>query len=234
MPFVKDLRVSVILPAAGQGRRMGSGVPKVFLPLAGKPLLVHSVETFARLSYVREIVVVVGWKHIAWMIKRFGSLLLGSKVTKILPGGDRRQDSVLNGLEAIRSDAKVVLVHDAARPLIERSVVTAVAREAYRYGAAVAAVPARDTIKEVFRGRVVRTLDRSRLWQVQTPQGFRPALLRKAYLRAFREHREATDDASLVEAMGVSVRIVPGTDRNLKITTPSDLRMAEVLLAKIR
>lgn len=219
----------VIIAAAGEGRRLGSRLPKALVPVAGRPLFLHSVRTFSSCSFVREIVLVLPGEWIERVRKSYGKELLRRRVVALVPGGARRQDSVLEGLKAITSP--VVLVHDAARPLVTREAIRDVAGSAAANGAAVLAAPAVDTVKVAdARGRVLETPDRSRVWLAQTPQGFR----RKVLLTAYRVNgsAEATDDVQLVERMGGKVVIVPSHSANFKVTTREDLARAEKALDK--
>jgi 2-C-methyl-D-erythritol 4-phosphate cytidylyltransferase len=221
----------VILAAAGEGRRLGSRLPKALVPLAGTPLFLHSLRTFAGLPFVREIAVVLPADWVDRIRKTLGRRLESLKVTTLVPGGARRQDSVRIGLEATTSP--IVLVHDAARPLITRDAITQVVRAAARHGAAVLAHAAVDTIKIAdARGRVVSTPDRDQVWHAQTPQGFRRAVFVKAY--TVNGRRDATDDVQLVERAGGKVVIVPGPPSNFKVTTPDDLARATSLLDRSR
>jgi 2-C-methyl-D-erythritol 4-phosphate cytidylyltransferase len=217
----------VIIAAAGEGRRLGSKLPKALVPVAGLPLFLHSVRTFSSLSFVREIVLVLPGEWIERVRARHGPVLARSRVTAMVAGGARRQDSVLEGLEATTSP--VVLVHDAARPLVSRDAVREVALAAATHGAAVLAAPAVDTVKIVDdRGRVVETPDRSRVWLAQTPQGFRRRVILEAYRR--NGGRDATDDVQLVERAGGKVVIVPSHNANFKITSREDLDRAKKVL----
>jgi 2-C-methyl-D-erythritol 4-phosphate cytidylyltransferase len=214
---------AVVIAAAGEGRRLGSKLPKALVPLAGAPLFLHSVRTFARLAFVHEIALVIPAAWLDRIRREYAGTLDRLKVTALVPGGARRQDSVRAGLEATRSP--VVLVHDAARPLVTAEAVRHVAQAAARHGAAVLAAPAVDTVKIVDgRRRVVQTPDRSRVWLAQTPQGFRRGVLETAYRRNGR--RNATDDVQLVERTGGRVVVVPGNPSNFKVTTPEDLARA--------
>jgi 2-C-methyl-D-erythritol 4-phosphate cytidylyltransferase len=219
--------VAVVIAAAGEGRRLGSRLPKALVPLAGRPLFLHSVRTFGRLPFVREIAVVLPAAWVERIRKSHGRELARLKVTALIAGGARRQDSVRAGLDA--TAAPIVLVHDAARPLVAPADIRAVARAAARKGAAVLAAPAVDTVKIVDgRGRVVETPDRSRVWLAQTPQGFRRKILETAYRRNGR--KDATDDVQLVERGGGRVVVVPATGLNFKVTLPEDLARAEKVL----
>jgi 2-C-methyl-D-erythritol 4-phosphate cytidylyltransferase len=228
--------VAVIIPAGGKGRRMGGKTPKQFLPLCGKPILHHTIQRFNGIARVREIIVVVPSAHLrrAKSLVRRGAF---HKVTAIVAGGAERQDSVRLGLAACSSDVRFVLVHDAVRPLVPAEIIGKVISAAQRYGAAVVAAPVNDTIKieSVTRpGFYSKTLPRHLLWGVQTPQGFRLDMLRKAHRKAVRTGFRGTDDASLVENMGLPVKIVVGTRENLKITSPADISLAEILLSAPR
>ena len=217
----------VIVAAAGEGKRLGSPLPKALVPVAGLPLFLHSVRTFSSLSFVREIVLVLPGEWIDRIRARHGRELMKRKVIAMVAGGARRQDSVLEGLEA--TTAPVVLVHDAARPLVSREAVKDVAAAAAKHGAAVLAAPAVDTVKIADgRGRVIQTPDRARVWLAQTPQGFRRRILLNAY--RLNGGRDATDDVQLVERAGGTVVIVPSQYANFKITTREDLGRAKKLL----
>lgn len=225
--------VAVIIPAGGAGRRMGGKVPKQFLRVLGKPILHHTLSLFNLLGAVREIVVVVPEAHLGRagrLVKRGGF----HKVTAIVAGGKERQDSVACGLAACSEGVRIVLVHDAVRPLVSAKSVRDVVTAVRRYGAAVVASPVRDTIKiesESKPGFYAKTLPRHLLWGVQTPQGFRIEILKKAHQDAARAGYLGTDDASLVERLGQPVRIVEGPPTNIKITTPADIHLAEILLS---
>lgn len=223
-------RVGVVIPAGGKGRRFGRKVPKQFLLLRGKPVLQRTVAIFDSMKSISEIVVVAPREY----VRRTQRLLSRSgfrKVSRVVAGGATRQSSVWNGLNAFTQKPDVVLVHDAVRPLVSRSVVLAVVGAVAKRKAAVVGVPVRDTIKiEGRRGIAVRTIDRDRLWALQTPQGFRYDLLVKAHKSAQRARYIGTDESSLVERLGIPVRIVEGDERNLKITTSADLELAEFLM----
>jgi 2-C-methyl-D-erythritol 4-phosphate cytidylyltransferase len=227
MAPMKIPATGVILAAAGEGRRLGSKLPKALVPLAGTPLFLHSLRTFAALPFVKEIAVVLPPEWVEKIRTQLDKRLKTLKVTTLVPGGARRQDSVRIGLEALRSP--IILVHDAARPLITRKAIADVALAASRHGAAVLCSPAVDTIKIAdARGRVESTPDRARLWHAQTPQGIRRSVFLNAY--TVNGQADATDDVQLVERAGGTVRIVSGPATNFKVTTPEDLARAEKLL----
>jgi 2-C-methyl-D-erythritol 4-phosphate cytidylyltransferase len=218
-----------ILVAAGRGERMGALRPKAFLELAGEALVLRSARAFEEAPSVTGIVAVVPEAEVAAARALLAPV---RKLLAVVPGGERRQDSVLEGLkQAPPGFDGVVLVHDAARPLVEVSLVEAVARAAAEAGAALPVLPVVDTVKRLRDGLVVETLDREELGVAQTPQGFRLALLVEAYAAAFRDDATVTDEAAAVERLGSPVRALPGSPRNRKITTPEDLAWAEGVLS---
>lgn len=223
--------VAVIIAAGGRGRRMGGRIPKQFLRLGGVPILQRTIAVFDALREIGEIVLVVPPTHIrrAEAMVRRGKFI---KVCRVVAGGRERQESVARGLGACSSQAALVLVHDAVRPLVEPRVILDVIREARKCGAAAACVRVKDTLKvESSRGGMaVRTHPRAGMWAAQTPQGFRKDLLVRAHEAARRSSFLGTDEASLIERLGIGVRIVEGSERNVKITTPGDRRLAEFLL----
>lgn len=225
--------IGVVIVAAGRGSRMGTTESKQYLPLAGKPILIHTLLKFLSLPEVHTIVLVVpagDEERVRQMAETYGCA--GERV-KIVAGGEERQNSVRNGLAALEGMVDLVLVHDGVRPLVSPSKVRAVSHEAATSGAAVLAVRVKDTIKTVGPdGVITHTPDRQSLWAVQTPQAFRLSLLLEAYTAAEASGVQATDDAMLVERLGVAVRVVEGDYSNIKITTLEDLAWAEKLLAR--
>ena len=218
-----------IIVAAGRGERMAAGRPKAFLELAGEPLLLRSARAFDRARSVDAVVAVVPDGLVDAARQMLEPL---AKVTAVVPGGVRRQDSVLEGMKPAPDGFDgIVLVHDAARPFVSAALIDAVVAEARHTGAAVPVWAVADTIKRVSDGRVVETVDRSALASAQTPQGFRFALLGRAYESAFRGRVTVTDEAMAVELIGAPVAAVPGEALNRKLTTPDDLVWAEAMLA---
>ena len=217
-----------VIVAAGRGERMAAGVPKAFIPLAGVPMFLHSVRTFDAAPSVGPIVVVTP----ADRVEDTRALLAGHAAATVVAGGERRQDSVRAGLDSAKAFDGVVLVHDAARPLVDVALVDAVVAAAAEAGAAIPVLPVADTIKRVEHGLVRETIDRAALGAAQTPQGFAAALLRRAYDAADRDGAVLTDEAMAVERMGGSVRAIPGSAENRKLTTPEDLAWAEDLLRR--
>jgi 2-C-methyl-D-erythritol 4-phosphate cytidylyltransferase len=225
---------SVIIPAAGAGERMGAAVNKQFLSLQGKPIIVHTLERFQMCGAINEIIIAVQPSSRQQVESLIGEFHL-SKVTKIVEGGKRRQDSVSNALSQLHPRAEIVIVHDAVRPFIQQHVIIGSIEKAKEYSAAVVAVHIKDTVKVGNdEGRFERTLDRSALWSAQTPQTFRKQVLIDAYEKANRERIEATDDASLVELLNIRPAIVEGSFDNIKITTPDDLDFADVLARRFK
>lgn len=224
------MRVVAIIPAAGEGRRMGGSVEKQFLCLRGIPVLAHTLKVFDRSPLVDGVVLVVAADRRRAVEQRVLGPHPCGKLLKVVNGGRERQESVAYGLEAVPSECELVAVHDGVRPLISSDLLSAVLKAAEECGAALAATPARDTVKRVEKGVVTATLEREGVWLAQTPQAFRVKLLRRAYEEALKNQVSATDEATLVERLGVSVQIVSGLPENIKITTPTDLIIAEALL----
>lgn len=229
------MKVSVIIPAAGLGTRMGRNTPeregisrKQFMLLNGSPILVHTIRKFVSTPLVTEIVVALRGDDIAWAQDLFSHQGF-IKSVRITEGGETRQQSVQNALTVISDDTDLVAVHDAVRPFIEIEVIERVIREAGETGAAIVGIVPVDTVKQVHRNKVRATLPRERLILTQTPQVFRLDLLRTAFDKARQDLFVGTDESSLVERLEqVEVSVVLGTDRNIKITKPSDMELARL------
>ena len=228
------MRVAALVLAAGRGERFGAGQPKAFIPLAGQPLVVHAIEALAACAAIDVIVPVLPAAEIDRLVAWHWSPIAAGKVVAPVAGGAERQDSMRAGLTALRADVELVAIHDAARPLVRPRDVARVVAAAARSGAALLAVPVRDTLKRVRDGRVVETPPREGLWAAQTPQVFRAALLHEALAKARADAFQGTDDAQLVERLGVPVEIVEGDASNLKITWPADLAWAEACVRERR
>ncbi len=232
MPRANTPDVAVIIAAGGTGKRMGGRVPKQFLRAGAHPVLVTTVRAFEAIRSVREIVVVVprGYAEFTHrLLTRAGCQKIGT----VIEGGRERQNSVRAGLDMLSGDPDIVLVHDAVRPFVTGKVIRKVIKESARFGAAVVGVRVKDTIKkEGKRGFYSQTLQRHLLWAVQTPQGFRVPLFKRAHRRALLDGFLGTDDAMLAERLGIPVRIVEGLDANVKITTREDLILARRVLGK--
>ena len=210
--------------------RMGGGVNKNLLELAGEPILIRTLKTFSRVERVNFLIVVVA-AHEVETVERLLSSTAGLKPWRVTVGGSERQYSIANGLKLLPDDAEIILVHDAARPLISARTINAVIDAAEAFGGAIAAVPSKDTIKIVdAEGFVKQTPPRRDLVSVQTPQGFKREILLQAYAQAQAEKFLGTDDASLVERLGAKVKVVKSGYDNIKITTPEDIHIAETLL----
>jgi 2-C-methyl-D-erythritol 4-phosphate cytidylyltransferase len=212
---------------------MNQEIPKPYLLLGGKPILVHTLEVFESVPEVQEVLVVIHPNDLDYcqdnIIAPFGF----KKVLRLVPGGKERQDSVYNALKVLdkEEDLEIVLVHDGVRPFITPEQVRLVIQGARRHGGAILGHPAQDTLKRVnSQGEVLETLDRRQVWQIQTPQAFQKSLLWRAFVEAQARNFYGTDEASLVEELEAPVAVIPGSPFNLKITTPADLQLAEVLL----
>ena len=220
--------VAVVVPAAGAGRRMG-GVQKQYVELAGEPVLLRSLRPFLDHPRVRWVVVALPEADVAappsWLIEADARI-------RVVAGGAQRADSVMRALEAVPAEAEVVLVHDAARPLVTRDLIDRTLEAVAEGQGAIAALPISDTVKRVVAGRVAETPDRSELYRAQTPQAFPRALLVDAYRAAALLGRANTDDASVVERFGGRVVVVDGDPENIKVTDPADVDIAHTLLAR--
>ena len=215
-----------VIVAAGNATRMG-GIDKTMALLGGEPVIAHTVSAFQNCDAIKEIVVVTRsdlLMQVSDLCHRF------SKVKAVVVGGDNRVASVVNGLSMLSAKARLVAVHDGARPLVSFEVIDRTVRAAHSYGAAAPGVAVKDTIKCVTGGLVASTPERKTLQAVQTPQVFDADILRGALKKAVRDGAEITDDCSAVERIGLRIRMVEGEERNLKITTPMDLKLAEMLL----
>ncbi len=218
-----------VIVAAGTASRMG-GIDKIMEPLDGEPMVMRSIRTFGDCDAIKEIVVVTRQDLVVPIM----SLCAGiDKVKAVVAGGNSRPESVNAGLNALSDRVKLAAIHDGARPLITWQVIDRAVRAANSYGAAAPGIPVKDTVKVVTGGVVKETPDRKNLCAVQTPQVFDVALLRGALKKAKDDGAEITDDCSAVERMGMSVKIVEGDERNLKVTTPMDLAIAKLLLEEM-
>ena len=219
-------KCGVVIVAAGSASRMG-GIDKVMAALGGEPMIRRTVRAFQNSDAVSEIVIVTREDLIQPITQLCADC---GKVKLVVKGGASRQESVQQGLENLSKDIKLAAIHDGARPLASYELIDRSIRAANSYGAAAPAIPVKDTIKTVEGGIVVNTPDRSKLRAVQTPQVFDIDLLKGALKKAWEDGAEVTDDCSAVERLGMKIKIVEGEERNLKITTPMDLKIAEMLL----
>lgn len=224
-------QISVVLLAGGKGKRMKSAMPKQFLPLLGKPVVIRSLEIFQRMEEVSEIVIVLDESYRS----DFANILSEDRRISWADPGVERQDSVYNGLQKLLESGKernqMVAIHDAARPLVTVDEIKRCIKDAYQYGAAVLGVPCKATIKESEDGQfVLRTIARSRLWEIHTPQMASRDLFLRGFDKVKAENLEVTDDVSVIEALNAPVKLTLGEYTNIKLTTPDDLQVAEQIL----
>ncbi len=221
-----------IIAAAGQGTRMGGKRAKQFLELAGMPIIIHTLQAFEACEAIQEIILVLPEADVRGFSAVARPYKLG-KVRAVVPGGVSRASSVLNGLQAVRAnDNDIVVVHDGSRPLVTSTEITRTVQAAEVSGAAILVAPMVDTVKEVCDGAVTRTVPRDQLRRALTPQCFRYEILRQAYEQLDELDASLTDESSLVERLGVAITVVEGSSRNIKVTRPEDLIVAEALLMR--
>jgi len=226
------MSVVALLLAAGRGERLGHELPKAFVPLAGRPLLLHALEALASAPEVDLVIPVVAAAELPRMRALLAEWGPRPKLAEAVAGGAERQDSVRAGMQALPPQTSLVAVHDAARALLRGAAVSRVVEAAQRSGAAILALPVRDTIKRVAGGRIIETPARAECWAAQTPQVFRTEILRDALAKAAADGYLGTDDAELVERLGVVVEVVEGDLDNFKLTHPEDLLLAERAVAE--
>lgn len=225
--------IHAVIPAAGQGKRLGGSIKKQFLTLCDLPIAVHTLTAFQTSPLIDEIICITSKDDLSFFERLVSDHSL-TKVTKILPGGERRQDSIWAGLSCLaewsdRND--LVVVHDGVRPLVTSQLIEKVIEAAREEGGAVAALPVTDSLKQVSSDKMIlKSLPREKIWAMQTPQVFRLGILLEAYRRGAQQGLEATDEAMLVENLGWPIRCVEGSIENIKITLPPDLEIAEILL----
>jgi len=225
------MKTVAIIPAGGSGKRVGAPMAKQYLLLHALPVLVRTLLVFQKVEAISDIIVVVPGDDVLSVRKQVVEKYNLTKVAAVVAGGRQRQDSVACGLRAVKLPCDIVMVHDAVRPFVTEDMIIRVLAAAAGCGAASLGIPAKDTIKETTEDGIVKTtLPRRNLWQTQTPQAFSYNLLRRAYEAAEKDHYYGTDDASLAERIGAKVQMITGSDENMKITTPEDVKMAESLL----
>ena len=226
------MKVGAIIPAAGRGKRIGAPVPKQFLEIQGKPLLHHTLTVFASCKLIDYVVLVMPQADVDEMGEDW--LNKYDIVREVVVGGEQRQDSVYNGFNSLEEGTDIVVVHDGVRPFTTPQMITATVEAAQQHGAAITAIPVSDTVKQAADGFVKQTVSRDGLWRVQTPQAFQCRLLQQAFKKAKKDSYYGTDEGSLIEYLGERVRIVPGSELNIKITRKEDLVLGESLLSRIR
>lgn len=225
--------VTAIFPAAGSSTRMGGSVNKNLLKLAGEPILIRTLKTFSQVERINFLIVAVA-EHEVETVEKLLSAEKNLKSWRVTVGGSERQYSIANALKLLPDDAEIILVHDAARPLISVQTINEVIDAVEKFGGAIAAVPAKDTIKIVdAKGFVKYTPPRREMAVVQTPQGFKREILLRAYDKAAEENFLGTDDSSLVERLGVRIKVVTSSYENIKVTTPEDIHVAETILRNL-
>jgi 2-C-methyl-D-erythritol 4-phosphate cytidylyltransferase len=224
--------VHLLIPAAGTGKRMGGTRNKLLLQVRSQPIIAWTLKAAAAASTIKWIGIIsqpVDWSD----FKAIVADLNLTKPVEFIPGGSSRQESVYNGLQALPANAEQVLIHDGARCLVTPNLLNSCAQAIQQCSGLIAAVPVKDTIKVVDEHGIIQsTPDRQQLWAAQTPQGFNVKLLKQCHAQGLRQGWEVTDDAALFERCGIEVRIVPGEETNLKVTTPQDLAMAEFILSQ--
>lgn len=227
-------RIAAIIPAAGAGLRMGGEQAKQFLEIEGRPLLAVTLQPFQDCRAVDAIILVVPSMDVEYCEKEIIEQFRLNKVTKVVPGGARRQDSVRLGIDATGGKYGLVLIHDGVRPLVDVELIARVIKEAKTHRAVITAIPAKETVKEIDSfDQVVKTHDRGHVWLVQTPQIFRYEDIAVAHKKALNEGwEEATDDSILIERLGIPVKAMKGSERNIKVTTQYDLALARFLVSE--
>jgi len=225
------MKADAVIVSAGKGHRFMEGKKKQFYFLGEKPILAHTLDKFEASPLIRSILLVVGQEDMNYCLKEIIEKYRYQKISQVVPGGKRRQESVKNGIDSLPKDVEIVVIHDGVRPFVTKEMIEESIRSAVRFGAIVMAMPVKETIKMAHSdGTVLQTLDRESLWQVQTPQTFQAKVIKEAYYKATEESFIGTDDASLVERLGLKVHILPGSYTNIKITTPEDWMLANLFL----
>lgn len=227
-------QVIAVIPAAGSGARMGLSRAKQFVDLCGKPVLAVTLSHFQECDLVDKTVVVIPHDDVDYCLREIVDRYGLTKVFKVIAGGESRQDSVRRGVEAVANCCRWVLIHDGVRPLVTRGLLARVIKAARRFRAVITGLPIKETVKEVdSQGRVLRSIDRRRLWLIQTPQIFRWEDINLAHQQALiHGWEEAPDDAFLIEKMEIPVKIIQGMEQNIKVTTPQDLELARFIISR--
>lgn len=219
---------AVVIAAGGSADRFGGNIPKQFLDLGGEPVVIRALKPFLKEPELKTVAVAVHRDWMDWMKEQLCRRGWDKKV-KVVPGGAHRGESVFNGLKAIK-DTDIVHIHDAARPFVNLRMITEAAKRAWEYGGAAVAIPVKDTIKKENEGIIAATFSRDNLWRVQTPQSFRTKVILKAYKIAMKLGFQGTDDCVLLEKLtGIKVRLIQGSELNIKITTPEDFLLAQAI-----
>ena len=226
-----NIYVSAIIVAGGSGKRFGSITKKQFIEISGKPVLYYSIDAFEKCELVKEIVVVLPDENLEFYDATISKIKRFKKVQKVIEGGKQRQDSVYNGLKNVSDKTDIVIVHDAARPLVNVKIINQIIDQSKKSDCAICAIPVNDTVKQSNGNHLIeKTVPREGLWLAQTPQGFKYDLIMSAFQNAYDKNLIGTDESSLVERLGIKPAIVEGPKYNLKITKPEDLKLAEFYL----
>jgi 2-C-methyl-D-erythritol 4-phosphate cytidylyltransferase len=226
------MKVAAIIPVAGKGKRFGGEIPKQYFKLGGKPIVAITLNKVLAVKEIDHIIVVVSANEVERVTQIIEQFCDSAKKIRIIIGGEKRQDSVYNGLQDIDRDTEIVVVHDGVRPLIRPEIISESIKIALNQDACIVAIPVKDTIKQVSGEKVIKTIPRDQLIQVQTPQTFKYRILKKAHDEAKRINYYATDEAGLIEWLGLPVIVLKGNSDNIKITTKDDLKIAEALLGR--
>ena len=224
------MKVSIIVPVAGKGKRFGGEIPKQFYELAGQPIILHTIKNMMTSPLISGGVIVCGAEDIKMMEDIFSSIQGFQEKFIIVFGGDKRQNSVYNGFNSIGNDVDYVLIQDGVRPFISNELIEKCIMGAKQFGSCIAAVPVSDTIKRIQDGNIIETVDRKDLYRAQTPQVFKYKILSESYKKSKKENLSFTDESSMVEWAGYEVHVVEGSDKNIKITTQNDILSAEKIL----
>lgn len=227
------MKIVALIAAAGKGKRMNARISKSFIPIFGKPILAYTIEKFEKCKLIDKIYLIVSREEKELCNRNIITKYNFSKVQELVDGGETRQDSVYNGIKALDKDTDILVIHDGARPLVEETIIRDSIEKAQKYGAAIAAIPIKDTVKKCGKGFFInKTLNREEIWRAQTPQTFKYDLILPAYHKAYKDKYLATDDAAILERYGHRVKLIIGSEENIKITTPFDIIVAENLLKK--
>ncbi len=221
---------TVIIVAAGKGERTGENIPKAFLKIKGKPLLLYSIEKFKNFS---RVIVVLPKGYVKEWRKKL-KVLYSEMSIEVVYGGKKRQDSVSNGLKKIESGNEIVLIHDAARPFVSEKLIMEIVEKTKKYGVCIPVIKIPDTIKKIKGEKVEKTLNRNEILAVQTPQGFKSSIIKEAYRKAKEKNYTGTDDSFLVEKIGIDVWCIEGERLNFKITYPEDIILSEAIVEYLK
>ena len=225
-----SIKTSAIIPAAGVSSRLNENSKKQFVEINGRPLLFYSLYSFQKSSSISEIVLVVKDSDKDYVKKEIVQKYSLSKVSKIVEGGQLRQESVKKGFNAVKTDTEIVIIHDAARPFVEPGFLNSIVTEAIKKNCVISAIPVKDTLKVEENGVIKKTTTRNSIWRAQTPQAFKYTILKNSYEKTELSDETFTDEAQIVEYAGYDVHIIEGSEYNFKITSSEDLRLAELII----